>query len=472
MKKTKQRSIIKLKHHIAIIPGGVIFSLLFILGLFLFATAVKAEEKMNQWIILAEDIDPSLPREALATSIDINNLKIISQKENHLKISFDITNGMPLVQPNMQYRVGLTRGDHTYGFLEDELGVQVYQKDELGAKAYPEEIVLASNETISRTIEYTAPAYLSGEYFLWVKIQNAGGMFMEMKIIQQPVILNGDNQFVEIDPNSCRLFVSKEGQTTFSIEYTAASGMIIDAQKEKLSGFCEVVNYTERQLTLSPFFEVYRQSIFSNEVKKHQSKIDEFQLGPNEQKTVLFTLPVDLSPQAYDVRVTLQDQGKLVSDSAIFHYVVQGDSATIQNISLDKASYTKGGTAQVNLAWTGSADSALDSDSDDAVQNLTANITIQNGSGRLCGQKTVKLNQEKPLIKIDIPISATCQHLVIFSDIKNEEGKILAQRKSQLSKETSQSFLQNRRLISILILASLFVVILVFTFFLNTRKKQ
>ena len=462
MQKRKQMSIIKLKHHIAIIPGGVIFSLLFILGFCLFAITVKAEEKTNSWIILAEDTDPSLPKEALITSINISNLKIISQEENYFEISLDITNGMPLVQPNMQYRVGLTRGDYIYGLL----------KDELGARVYPEEIVLASNETVSKTIEYTAPAYLSGEYFLWVKIQNAGGVPMDMEAIMQPVILSGDNQFVEIKPESCRLLIDKENQTTPSVEYNAREGIIINSQEEKLSGFCEVINHTDKQLTLSPLFEAYRQSIFGNEVKKHQSKIDEFQLGPNEKKTVLFTLPVDLSPQAYDVRVTLQDQGKLVSDSAIFHYVIQGDSATIQNISLDKASYAKGETAQVNLAWTGSADSALSSDSDDAIQNLTANITIQNGSGELCGQKTVKLSQENPLIKIDISISATCQHPVIFSDIKNEEGKILAQRKSQLSKGIPQSFLQNRRLMSILILVSLFVVILTFTFFLNTKKKQ
>jgi len=433
-----------------------------ILGFFLFTTAIKAEEKMNQWIILAEDTDPSLPKEALATSIDINNLKIISQRENNLEISFDIVNNMSLVQPDMQYRVGLISADHVFGLL----------KDELGAKVYPEEIVLAGNETISRTIKYTAPAYLSGEYVLWVKIQNAGGILMDMTQVETPVTLKGDNKFVEIKPASCRLLINKEDQTMSSVEYNAREGIIFNPQEEKLTGFCEVVNHFDQQLTLSPFFESYRQSIFSNEVKKNQSKINEFQLGPNEKKTVLFTLPVDLSPQAYDVRVTLQDQGKLVSDSVIFHYVIQGDSATIQNISLDKASYVKGETAQVNLAWTDSADSVLSSDSDDAAQNLTANITIQNGSGKLCGQKTVKLNQEKPLIKIDVPISATCQHPVIFSDIKNEQGKILAKRKSQLSKETSQSFLQNRRLISILILVSLFVVILVFTFFLNTRKKQ
>jgi len=164
MQKRKQMSIIKLKHHIAIIPGGVIFSLLFILGLFLFATAVKAEEKMNSWMTLTEDASLLLPEETLIAHIDISNLKIISQKENHFKISFDITNGMPLVQPNMQYRVGLISADHMFAFLKDELGAQVY----------PEEIVLAGNETISRTIEYTAPAYLSGEYVLWVKSRMRG----------------------------------------------------------------------------------------------------------------------------------------------------------------------------------------------------------------------------------------------------------------------------------------------------------
>lgn len=67
-------------------------------------------------------------------------------------------------------------------------------------------------------------------------------------------------------------------------------------------------------------------------------------LQPGEMKDISFVIPKPEKPQAYDVRVSLHDTttNRPVSGNVVAHYVLRGASATIQNVSLSKASYAKG----------------------------------------------------------------------------------------------------------------------------------
>lgn len=67
---------------------------------------------------------------------------------------------------------------------------------------------------------------------------------------------------------------------------------------------------------------------------------------------ISFILPKALEPQAYDVKVALKSSEN-TSNPIIIHYVLQGISATIQNLSLDKDFYNKGDTATLSFFWSG-----------------------------------------------------------------------------------------------------------------------
>ncbi len=451
-----------------VLLGGFI-----ILASFLFIPAIKAEdstqneirqtsnmsvESSNAGTVLF-DYNSKMPLATIA-EISAKNLKIVSQNTNRFKISFDIINNSSQVQTSIKYGISLIPKDQATDFLT-----------EADRKIYSDEITLDGNSKINRTIEYIAPSYLVGEYLLSVWLYLPSGLPLGNQIVKKSVLLKGSNQFLEILPSSCYLTI-EDGD--INREYNATEGISIDPQKEKLIGICKVINHFHKKIKVVPTFEVYRRSPFGEKVNESQSILGEFQFGSMKEETISFMLPVNMEPQAYDTKVFLKIGEKIVSNSIFMHYVLKGAGATIQNVTFDKSSYLKGETAQINLFWTGSADQFSDSRVEGtAVKDLAVDLFIgDKENNQICGQATQKLDSRTPSERIAIPITKDCDNPIILSTIKDKEGKILAQKESQVPEKTNKKFFKNKRTISLTILVSLFVVIVTMALILNFKREK
>jgi len=476
MQKTKQKSSLRLITRISL-SLAIIFNSFALAGMVMVKT-VQAEESSSNEIgqtssmrfessdsgTIIFDAD-SKESPITVADVSLDNIKIISQNTNRFKVSFDVVNNSSQVQPSIKYGVFLVLENDILKYSElMPLYKAEYTVDQ---KIYSEEITLDGNSRINRTIEYIAPSYLVGEYLLFAEAYISSGLPLGTQGVNDPIILKGSNQFLEIVPSSCHLTI--EGGDV-DREYNIAEGISIDPQKEKLIGICKVINHFHKKIKAVPTFETYRRSPFGEKVNESQSTLGEFQFGPMKEETISFVLPVNMEPQAYDTKVFLKIGEKIVSNSIFMHYVLKGAGATIQNVTFDKSSYLKGETAQIILLWTGSADQFPDSRVEGtAVKDLTVDLFIgDKENNQICGQATQKLDSRTPSARIAVPITKDCNNPIILNTIKDKEGKILAQKESQVPDRGLSKF--NRRTISLTILVSVFALVIAMA--LNIKRKK
>ncbi|PIW94705.1 MAG: hypothetical protein COZ85_03780 [Candidatus Moranbacteria bacterium CG_4_8_14_3_um_filter_34_16] len=386
---------------------AIVFSLIFFLPVF----QSQAEEKKTQEAIILADVG-------------IYNAKINSQDKNQLTISFRLDNGKQ-AQPDIIYAVSLKQKNAQGGStVVDE-------------KVYSEIINLAENQSIEKVISYTAPDYLAGNFEVWVISENSSGLPLGMAKAGE-IKLSGTNQFINIQPETC--FLTIKGDSAKK-KYLPNQG--VDIKKEEtLIATCDMQNTFNATQTVTPFFETYFRSMFGEKVNEEtQTAIT---LNSNEKRTVDLILPKEEKPQAYDVALVLKNNaGKVISNRVVFHYVLYGASATIQNIRLDKNQYKKGETANLTFNWTASADSFPESRlGGSQFSDLIVVVSINDSRGNACTRPTEKALKETDQMKnmaINIPITSDCSDPNGTARIKTADGKILDEQGFQLGEKNAVS---------------------------------
>ncbi|MEA3272718.1 MAG: hypothetical protein U9P90_03570 [Patescibacteria group bacterium] len=406
----------------------------------------------------ASDENLNIPEVAIA-QVNLKNVKIISQQDNSFQISFQITNKSAWIQPNIRYSVLLVAEENIDNFSINGVARQIYD----------EELNLNGGESLKRKVTYLVPTYLVGKYLLVVEARLPGGMFLKAQKADNPVILKGNQQFLEIVSSSC--YLSTAGDQV-NKRYGIQEGVVIDPQKEKLIGICQVINHTNEQVKFTPNFKIYSDSIFGSETQNTGLRLGEFQINPHETKKLIIPLPVDLNPRVYDTEVFLKNQENIFSNSVVMRYIIKNASATIQNVAFDKPSYAVGETAKVGFSWSGDTNQSFDFKTENiGAKKLIANILIKNQiDGQICGQIDEILNPKMSNAYITIPITANCKKPLIISTIKDESGNILDWRESQPSQRIENFFLKSNKIIAISVLSILLVFFLMITFFLNGKS--
>lgn len=393
-------------------------TLLLISGITLFAFSSQAEE-----IVIDQDNESQGMKMIVVANVSIENFSIVSQNNNNLKLFFNIINGEK-IQPDIKYGIQLIKEEQ-----EEQSQIIVDEK------IYSEKITLNENDSKIVEIEYQAPSYLYGDYSLWLVVKNSSGLILGLA--RQDVSLDGNGNFVEILSSSCILKVQGEDNDK---EYLFWEGVSINSQ-EKLIGVCNVVNHFDKVVNTTAYFSIYLRSIFGDKLKDISALEQEFSFNQKEQKNISFTLPTDLEPQAYDAVFTLKDSNdKIISNKINFHYVIQGASATIQNIRTDKESYNKGETAKISFFWSGSADRFPDSRTGGTqMSGLSVQFFIKDeNSSELCGELIYNLQAEESYsFEVDIPIINECKNPIVSSLIKDEQGNILDQKEFIINSQKS-----------------------------------
>lgn len=383
-------------------------------------TLLIANTALAQQLVL-----PTLPSNiqtiAVAT-VNITNATITDQKENLFTISFDISNREGS-QPQVKYGVELIK-EGSYGQA---------RADE---KIYDETLNLAANSKEHRTITYQAPQGLTGEYSLFLSSKNTSGFPLAFAFVKK-VTLNSTNTLgtVEVLPESCFLRVSGEAD---SLHYTPLQGVDISST-EYLTAECTAINNTNNQLSLTPHYETYYRSAYGDKVAHQGGSRDIITFKPRESKSFLVTLPKATKPQAYDVKLFLEEAG-LPSNTVTFHYVLRGASATIQNIVLDKNSYQAGDTARLSFMWSPSADnfSGSRAGTGTGISSVSLTVTITGVDQKNCAAPQ---NQDlspvlnDPRTIISIPITNVCENPRASITLRDSQGNILAEENFVFGKE-------------------------------------
>ncbi len=352
-------------------------------------------------------------------SVNIYSAKIVSQEKNKLSLAFNLSN-REFVQPDVRYAVQLIRQDKAAKVLVDE-------------KVYSEVINLGEKETISKKIDYLAPQYLNGKFQLWLTAKNASGMTLA-SVTPGEITLDGDNQYAEIQNTTCYLKVTGEAGDK---KYFYNQGVDINSA-EKLIATCDVLNNFASPLTLTPQIKTYWRSTFGKVVEDNKEPQVSMSFEAKKPTTLSFVLPKANVPQAYDAVLTLVDsQNKPLSNQIIFHYVLRGPSATIQNFTLNKSSYQKGDIANATFFWTPSADSFPGSRlgvSDDG--RLSLQVEIKDAKGMSCINSTNNtLDIAKSTLAFNYPMIAACASPRITVSIKDASGNILDKKEYSLESQ-------------------------------------
>ena len=341
-----------------------------------------------------------------------------------ISITCGVTNAMA-AQPNIRYSVLLI--DDKTGTVEDQ-------------KVYPDSISLDQNQSVTKTFTYQAPPFPQGTYDVWVSLSTVDSLPLDSVQVGQLNLPAPASNYILIAPDSCYLTIAGD-----STKYPATQGVDFGAN-DAVTLTCSAQNLSKSaSLTATPSFETHLRTLVGPVVSETQEQQVGLSLNAGAKQTVSFTLPKALSPQAYDTLLTLQGpDGTVLSNTVRIHYVLDGASATIQLLTLDKNYYASGDTAQVTLWWTGSADSfdgARNSATDDQAQ--TAELTLVDGNGNQCAaavQAPVS-NDISSAQPMSVPISVTkdCSNPSVTTSIVTASGTVLATKSISLTSTSTPS---------------------------------
>jgi len=207
-------------------------------------------------------------------------------------------------------------------------------------------------------------------------------------------------------------------------------------------------------------------------------------MEPQEDSWVAFSLPTEMDPQFYEVEVSLKDGGKTISNPVIMRYFLQGASVTIQDLIFDMPFYSTGEEALAVLYlsfYPGQSEEEKSLDCDLIIKDKT--------DGQVCGQASQELKIDEAefemnktfgyttnhshLLDYVVPISKECQNPVASITAKDKNGKILAQEEVEIiqGEKSQEKLVQDKKSISLLILALVSALIVLVFLFVILKKK-
>ncbi|MFA7209398.1 MAG: hypothetical protein WC120_03875 [Parcubacteria group bacterium] len=351
----------------------------------------------------------------VVADVSVYDAKIISQENNYIRISFDINNRQQ-IQPGVRYALHLVRQEDGKQILVDE-------------KIYPETIVLRENEVIKKEIEYRAPEYFSGEYRIFLTVENQNGLRLAMSDIGS-VSFSGNNQYVEL--RNCYLKVEGENEAK---KYSIVQGVDIEPE-ESLIVYCDIDNHLNQSSEIIPEFVINRRSIFGEEVEIAIEDKQNITLN-KEEKEVYFFLPKIETPQAYNVALFLRRQGgEIISNKVNLRYVVRGLSATIQNLQIDRDYYKEGESAKVSFFWSPSADNFQGSrlsQTDNGAMDV--DVVIKNSNDQICADMINELDPNAEFVNYELQIKSDCINPGVFASIKDDKGNVLDSKNFKINSQ-------------------------------------
>jgi hypothetical protein len=393
------------------VKNVVFFAILFSLPLFSLAqenlpttdpVAVTTSENVSEEVIV-------VPGTVIA-EINLSEATIIIQDNQELILSFLLENKGDTPQFDIRYGVELIK--------ELEEGGQA-----VADSFVPDEVVsVPALGTLTKVVTYPLATVPAGDYSVWITARTTGGTMLGLGNAGSVSITNGAP--VEIMSSSCVLSI-EGGEDTYNL----LQGVDV-ASAENLILNCTLKNNTNRDLTVLPTFETFKRSVFGEKFEMDYPNFNPINIKAATEQNLTLTLPKATLPQAYDIAMTLSENGADASNRLVVHYVLQGASATIQTLNFSQNYYDAGEEINLELLWTGSADSFPDSrlgTSTDLEGLVVASVSIVDGEGNACAAPfSQTLDSDKVTLKTISNIE--CVSPVAFVSLIKADGTTLDAR--------------------------------------------
>lgn len=302
-------------------------------------------------------------------------------------------------------------------------------------KVYEDVFSLSENQVVTKDFIYTPPEYLDGTYEVWVSLHTTGGLDLASYRMNSLTLSRTAKSYFEIKQSTCSfstssILSSSTDRTVRRIEINP---------NEALTGTCDVQAFSEGEVTVTPSVIVRNENIFGEVVATEDVAQEPITFKNYEVKKVTFIIPKIALSHAYVAGLTLVDQAKsTVSNQIGINYSVRGNSATIQNVLLDKDHYQEGEIAKVSLFWTTLANSSPQTE----VEGITEKILLSmyGDKGVVCAKETsfdvsqMDKNQSG-LKEYTLPITQTCSNPNVITIITDPSGVVLAKDNTYISSE-------------------------------------
>ncbi|MFZ5391795.1 MAG: CUB domain-containing protein [Patescibacteria group bacterium] len=343
----------------------------------------------------------------LVADMDIVDASVQNNRNQQLEINFGLQNGNQL------------QGDI-------RLGIKIMKNQEGSEKIIDQwmsgqKLSLNPDEYKSTKITYKLPTYVQGKIDVWVIAVNSNSLPLG-NIKAGTIDLPEKKLTLNISEKSCHLAIEGENNNS-SQKYSVSEGVVVK-REESLQIICQLKNPINQNLNIDPDFSVYYRSLAGEKV--NASSLDQpVTLKPSESREVSWNLPPinDLSPQAYEAKLIVStNQSEVIGGIVPIHFVIAGPSATIQNVSLDKAIFEADETTVARVFWSDSADRVINnrlgipSQLSDATLSL---IIIDQKDGHACSenyQKKLENNLNK-IFSFPVSLSSKCVEPIIKSEI-------------------------------------------------------
>lgn len=330
----------------------------------------------------------------------------VVQEGTALTATFTLTNGADTLQPDVRYGMELWSVSADQSIPSTRTYVVV--SDTIQA--------LPAHTTLQETFETSVPGVLTGLYRVRIVAETTSGLSLG-SATAGTIRLSGE-EGVMIDQSSCTAHI--EGTDT---SYTTSQGVDM-TEGETLLLSCAVDNSGDAT-TLSPRFVTTLRSLYGEQVETTTG--DAISI-PTGESTVTFTIPTPTTPQAYDTTVTLRDDSTVLSNTVSLHYVIQGASATIQNITLDKTTYQEGDIATATLFVTGIAGSFPNARTESGtLSNPTLIAKLHSQSDIACAEEVATPladleDSGAAFTDIVFPVTRTCPNATVSLEVKDDSG--------------------------------------------------
>ncbi|MCA9362617.1 hypothetical protein KC906_04530 [Candidatus Kaiserbacteria bacterium] len=342
------------------------------------------------------------PRPIVVATVEFNDLQIVSQNGQDVQAAFTIINGQG-AQPDVRYRFDL----YMIGGVDDRKIVDTY--------VFPETLSVSENESVTKTVSYTAPAYLSGTYGLQLTVETSAGLMLGTGPLKGTVELQGTSGYVDLTRSGCRLSVGGDEAL-----YTTSQGVDL-IPGETLSVTCLPTSYLGVPAELIPVMTVFKRT-YMGDVVVPEKPLNEYSVAVPAAGSFEITLPVTTpqGAQAYDATLYFQNTaGERVSNFLPLHFVVQGLSGAIQNVVLDKDQYSVGENALVQVTWSGVAGYFANARHDSVtLEAPSVTVQIMNAAGAACTEEaTVSLSGTRIVSSVSLPILKNCYNPTVSATL-------------------------------------------------------
>lgn len=390
--------------------GSIILVGIISIGTF---SVTRAQEELS---IVGSELENS--KSLIIADVNLLDLKVERQEGHKFTVSFDLSNNSNVDEDQIKYAVDLSK----MSVNEDDKSV--FGNSVVDSRVFEESLFLRSGETVHREIYYEAPPAFSGEFMLGASSMKKGGLLLAINPGEK-IVLEETNKGVEIIKKSCLVYINDEGRG-----YGLNHGVDIDRQKENIRVYCDVRNNSTENQTFVTKSLIKERTSFGEVVGESLSLVELNLIGGETRKSY-FDIPLPDKAQAYDTEISLYSNDLKISNTVTVHYVIQGESASIQNVQLDKDHYIEGETANLMFIFGGQADifygsRLLDSLEEYQPKTYKFEVKIENNTGELCAEDQGSFDESKnDMIKKDIIIKTECSDPRVNIRLMSSDGRIL-----------------------------------------------